>query len=341
MKSFSTYRKNRAPPGAECIRIGPGSLDEAEPGNERPKENIRHAGTWVGTYFRRNYRAPLDRSRVVDTIRPKPPQFPILPDFQIGARMAALVIIPARLASTRLPRKLLLRETGRTVIEHTYRAARRAKLPGDFVVATDSEEILREVESFGGRAEMTSPDCPSGTDRVAEVVRRAGIDVEIVVNVQGDEPEIAGRSIDLAIEILERDPTLVMSTLATPIRTRTMLENPAVVKVVFDDRGRALYFSRSIIPHPREWDDGLLTAAPPCFFQHIGLYAYRRDFLLQLAKLPPARIEQIEKLEQLRVLDAGFEIGVGVVDEPTRGIDTPEDYASFVARIRSNVAAGA
>jgi 3-deoxy-manno-octulosonate cytidylyltransferase (CMP-KDO synthetase) len=253
--------------------------------------------------------------------------------------MPSIVIIPARLASTRLPRKLLLGETGRTVIEHTYRSARRATRPGDYVVATDSEEILREVERFGGRAEMTSPDCPSGTDRVAEVVRRLAGDADIVVNVQGDEPEIAGRSIDLAIEILERDPALVMSTLATPIRTRAMLENPAVVKVVFDGRGRALYFSRSVIPHAREWDDGLLAASPPCFFQHIGLYAYRRDFLLQLAKLPPARIEQIEKLEQLRVLDAGYEIGVGVVDEPTRGIDTPEDYAAFVVRAKAGAGA--
>ena len=250
--------------------------------------------------------------------------------------MPSIVVIPARLASTRLPQKLLLRETGRSVIEHTYRSALRATRPADYVVATDSEEILREVESFGGRAEMTSPDCPSGTDRVAEVVRRAGGDADIVVNVQGDEPEIAGDSIDLAIEILERDPSLVMSTLATPIRTRAMLENPAVVKVVFDGRGRAMYFSRSVIPHPREWDDGLLAASPPCFFQHIGLYAYRRDFLLRLAELPPARIEQIEKLEQLRVLDAGYEIGVGVVDEPTRGIDTPEDYAAFVERTKTH-----
>jgi 3-deoxy-manno-octulosonate cytidylyltransferase (CMP-KDO synthetase) len=253
--------------------------------------------------------------------------------------MTSIVIIPARLASTRLPRKLLLRETGMTVIEHTYRSARRATRPAECVVATDSEEILREVESFGGRVEMTSPDCPSGTDRVAEVVRRSAAGADVVVNVQGDEPEIAGHSIDLAIEILQRDPSLVMSTLATPIRTRAMLENPAVVKVVFDGRGRALYFSRSVIPHPREWDEGLLTASPACFFQHIGLYAYRRDFLLRLAELPPARIEQIEKLEQLRVLDAGYEIGVGVVDEPTRGIDTPEDYAAFVARTKTGTGA--
>ncbi|MCE9604762.1 MAG: 3-deoxy-manno-octulosonate cytidylyltransferase [Planctomycetia bacterium] len=246
--------------------------------------------------------------------------------------MKSFVVIPARLASTRLPQKLLLRETGKSLIQHTYESARRARRPSGYCVATDAEEIRREVVAFAGLAQMTSVDCASGTDRVAEVARQLPDDVEIIVNVQGDEPEIAGSSIDLAIEILERDPSLVMSTLATPIRTRAMLENPAVVKVVCDRRGRALYFSRSVVPHPREWDDALLAAEPAPFLQHIGLYAYRREFLMQIAALPPSRFEQIEKLEQLRVLEAGYEIGVGVVDEPTRGIDTPADYAAFVAR---------
>ncbi len=246
--------------------------------------------------------------------------------------MKSFVIIPARLASTRLPRKLLLRETGKSVLQHTYEAAGRARRPGGYCAAVDDRELFDEVARFGGRAEMTSPDCPSGTDRVAEVARRLPDDVEIIVNVQGDEPEIAGASIDAVVEILERDPTLVMATLATPIRRRAQLENPAVVKVVRDAGGRALYFSRSVIPHPREWDDALLTAEPARFLQHIGLYAYRREFLMRLAAMPPSALEQIEKLEQLRVLEAGYEIGVGVVDEPTRGIDTPDDYREFVAR---------
>src|SRR5208282_3878220 len=152
--------------------------------------------------------------------------------------MSSQIIIPARFASTRLPRKLLLAETGKPLIQHTYESAQRA------------------LQAFGGRAEMTDPNAASGTDRVAEVARRMPR-VEIIVNVQGDEPEIAGPSIDLAIELLDAHPEAVMSTLATPIRSRRQLEDPACVKVVFDHSGRALYFSRSVIPHPRQWDDAL------------------------------------------------------------------------------------
>jgi 3-deoxy-manno-octulosonate cytidylyltransferase (CMP-KDO synthetase) len=243
--------------------------------------------------------------------------------------MTARIIIPARLASTRLPRKLLLNETGKPLIQHTYESALRARRPAGICVATDHDDIYRAVLAFGGQAEMTDANAACGTDRVAEVAARMK-DAEIIVNVQGDEPEIAGRSIDLAIELLEAEPDKVMSTLATPIRSRRQLEDPACVKVVFDDRQRALYFSRSPIPRAREWNDSLLSADPPHFYQHVGIYAYRRDFLLQLAKMPPSSLEQIEKLEQLRVLQAGYSIVVGVVDEPTFGIDTPEDYKAFV-----------
>jgi 3-deoxy-manno-octulosonate cytidylyltransferase (CMP-KDO synthetase) len=178
---------------------------------------------------------------------------------------------------------------------------------------------------------MTSPECASGTDRVAEIARDLA-DVDILVNVQGDEPELAGTSIDRVIELLEDNPEMAMSTLATPIRTREQLNDPACVKVVFDARGQALYFSRSPIPHAREWKDELLSAPVPHFYQHVGLYAYRRDFLLRLAALPRTPLEKIENLEQLRVLENGFQIAVGVVDEPTVGIDTPEDYRAFVRR---------
>lgn len=246
-------------------------------------------------------------------------------------KTTSYIIIPARLASTRLPRKLLLRETGKTVIQHTWEAARRARRPAGVCVATDHDEILSEVQTFGGQARLTSPDCASGTDRVAEVAARMP-EVEIVVNVQGDEPELSGDAIDAAIRLLEEDPSLAMSTLATPIRERSKLEDPACVKVVFDARGRALYFSRSVIPHPREWDDRLLSDEPPCFFQHIGLYAYRRDFLLRIAQLPQSASERLEKLEQLRVLDAGHEIAVAIVPRAAPGIDTPHDYRAFVQR---------
>ena len=133
---------------------------------------------------------------------------------------SSYIVIPARLASSRLPRKLLLRETGKSLLQHTYESALKARRPGGICVAADHEEIVREVESFGGRAEMTDPSCSSGTDRVAEVARRSLGDVELVVNVQGDEPEIAGASIDLAVQLLESHPQAVMSTLATPIRSR-------------------------------------------------------------------------------------------------------------------------
>jgi 3-deoxy-manno-octulosonate cytidylyltransferase (CMP-KDO synthetase) len=244
----------------------------------------------------------------------------------------SLIVIPARLASTRLPRKMLLRQTGKSLLQHTFEAAGRALRPSGICVATDNEEIAAEVRSFGGEAHLTSPDCASGTDRVAEIAHQRP-DVDIFVNVQGDEPELAGPSIDLVIELLERDPSLAMSTLATPIRRREQWLDAACVKVVFDARGRALYFSRSPIPFVRDWHDSLLDAEPPNFYQHVGLYAYRREFLLQIAQMPTARLEQLEKLEQLRVLDAGYAIAVGVVDEPTVGIDTQADYDAFVRRM--------
>ena len=157
-------------------------------------------------------------------------------------------------------------------------------------------------------------------------------DVDIFVNVQGDEPEISAAAIDRVVGMLETQPAVAMATLATPIRRREQLEDPACVKVVCDHRGRAMYFSRSPIPHARQWDDTLLASDPPHFLQHVGLYAYRRDFLLEMASLPPSPLEELEKLEQLRVLSAGHAIQVSVIDEPTVGIDTIRDYRAFVSR---------
>lgn len=245
----------------------------------------------------------------------------------------AYIVVPARLGSTRLPRKMLLRETGTSLVHHTWLAARRSKLAAGVCIATDSEEIFREVRGFGGHAEMTSPHCASGTDRVAEVLRRMPPAIDLVVNVQGDEPEISAEAIDTVIRLLRNNPQWNMSTLATPIRSREQLNNPACVKVVFDHSGRALYFSRSPIPHAREWNDTLLTGEPPLFYQHLGIYAYRRQFLLDLAIKPSSRLEQTEKLEQLRVLEAGHSIGVGVVEHAAAGIDTADDYRAFVNRM--------
>lgn len=258
-----------------------------------------------------------------------------LPQAPVAGRereLTSTIVIPARLASTRLPRKLLLNETGKPLIQHTYEAASRAKQPMGVLIAADCEEIAAVVRGFGGRVELTSPDCASGTDRVAEVARKLPA-VDIFVNVQGDEPEISAAAIDLAINMLESDPAAVMSTLATPIRERGKLLDPACVKVIFDERQRVLYFSRAPIPFARTWDEQLLSSTPANYFQHIGLYAYRREFLLQLATIPRAPSEQIESLEQLRVLHAGYSIRVGVVDEPTVGVDTPEDYREFVRRV--------
>ena len=251
--------------------------------------------------------------------------------FAASAKARSYVVIPARYASTRLPRKMLLRETGKTVLQHTYEAACAARKPSGVIVATDHAEIAREVENFRGEFVLTSRDCASGTDRVAEFARRMP-KAEILVNVQGDEPEMNPDNIDRVIELLEQDPSAGMATLATRVQTAEQLANPACVKVVFDEAGRAMYFSRSPIPFARDWQDALLDAQPAHFYQHVGLYAYRREFLLQIAQMPPARLEQLEKLEQLRVLDAGHAIAVGVVDEPTVGIDTPQDYEAFVRR---------
>ncbi len=251
----------------------------------------------------------------------------------LGEKSRSTIVIPARLASTRLSRKLLLRETGKSVLQHTYESASQAKLPSGICVAADGEEIASEVRSFGGNVQLSDPACASGTDRVAEVARGLTT-ADIVVNLQGDEPEISGHAIDLAVRLLQQNPTAVMSTLATPIRTQEQLLDPACVKVIFDQMGKAIYFSRAPIPFARKWDDALLSAQPPHYYQHIGLYAYRREFLLRLASLPRAGIELVENLEQLRVLDAGQTILVGVIDEPTIGIDTPEDYRAFVERHR-------
>lgn len=250
---------------------------------------------------------------------------------KLRIRYRSYVVIPARLASTRLPRKLLLSETGKTVIQHTYESASEASRPLGVIVAADSQEIADVVQRFGGQSVLTDPTAATGTDRVAEAAR-ALPDADVIINVQGDEPEIAASAIDLTVRLLEENPQAVMATLATPIRSRRQLEDPSCVKVTFDAKGRALYFSRSPIPHARDGYDALLAINPPRFYQHIGLYAYRRDFLFQLAELPPSPLEQVENLEQLRVLEAGHQILVGVVAESSVGIDTREDYETFVIR---------
>jgi 3-deoxy-manno-octulosonate cytidylyltransferase (CMP-KDO synthetase) len=241
--------------------------------------------------------------------------------------------IPARLASTRLPRKLLLAETGRSLIQHTWESACRAQSLAEVVVATDSQEIADVVGAFGGRCELTG-DYPSGTDRIAAVVRRSFPAAQIVVNIQGDEPEVDPQSIDLLVRLLVEHPEAQMSTLATPIRKREVRDSPSCVKVVCAAGGRALYFSRSPVPFCRDHDPDDLLAVDSPWLLHLGLYAYRRAFLMKLTELPVSRLEGLEKLEQLRALEAGATIQVGLVERSAVGIDTPEDYARFVDRHR-------
>jgi len=252
----------------------------------------------------------------------------------MGNNIRSYVVIPARYASTRLPQKMLLSETGKPLIQYAYEAAVKAQRPVGVSVATDHTDIYAAVHNFGGQVIMTSPDAKSGTDRVAEVAATL-TDIDIFVNVQGDEPEMSPTAIDQVIKLLMDYPDVPMATLCTPIRNRKQLENPACVKVVRDNNLRALYFSRSVIPHPRQWSDDMLTAEPALFYLHLGLYAYRRDFLLQMGSLPQSPLETTESLEQLRVIAHGYPILCGTTEHSSSGIDTPEDYAAFVERERN------
>jgi len=245
----------------------------------------------------------------------------------VSSSPLAAIVIPARYASSRLPGKPLLRQTGKYLIEHVYERASQSTLAREVIVATDDERIANAVQSFGGKVVFTRADHPSGSDRVAEVAEN--LSAEIIVNLQGDEPLIDPASLDLVITLLRDDPRAEMATLATPLVSLEQYHSPNCVKVVCDDQGRALYFSRSPIPSVRDGQPDL-SARPPRFLQHIGLYAYRRNFLLRLAQLPPAPLENLEKLEQLRALASGCVIPVGLVDRPTLGVDTYDDYVQFV-----------
>jgi 3-deoxy-manno-octulosonate cytidylyltransferase (CMP-KDO synthetase) len=241
--------------------------------------------------------------------------------------MSATVVIPARFASTRLPAKPLLRETGKYLVQHVYEQAQKARLVDQVIVATDDERIVAAVRSFGGTVVMTRADHLTGTDRIAEVAER--IDADIIVNLQGDEPLFEPEAIDRLIRQLQSDPAAGIATLAVPIRDRATYQNPNCVKVVHDDRGRALYFSRSPIPMVRDGEPAW-HQEPPQFLMHLGVYAYRRSVLLELARTPPHPLEALEKLEQLRFLACGGTIQLGVIPQAHRGVDTPEDYAAFV-----------
>jgi len=240
-----------------------------------------------------------------------------------------VVCIPARYDSTRFPGKVLARETGKYLVQHTYEQACKARLPKRVIIAADDERIVAAAETFGADCVLTSASHQSGTDRIAEAV--ADLDADIVINVQGDEPEIDPAHIDELARLLLDNPDAAMATLATRLRQAEQVPDPNVVKAIVDTRGKAIYFSRCPIPYDR--GNGGIGPADQ-YLRHIGIYAYRKDFLLKLTTLPQTPLEKLEKLEQLRVIENGFSILVGIVKDTSEGIDTPPQYAAFVERYR-------
>jgi 3-deoxy-manno-octulosonate cytidylyltransferase (CMP-KDO synthetase) len=251
--------------------------------------------------------------------------------------MQVVAIIPARFGSTRFPGKPLANQTGRFLIQHVYEQVTAARRVNRCIVATDDERIMAAVRSFDGEAAMTRADHPSGTDRIAEVVRTLdGQPDDVVLNIQGDEPEIEPAFLDRLVERLAADPTCPTATLACPFPPGADPRDPNCVKVVCDRQGKALFFSRALIPYPRETD---AAAGDTRWLLHLGVYAYRRAFLLEFAAWQPGTLERIERLEQLRVLENGYAMAVEIVQHACAGIDTREDYEQFVARWRAGTRA--
>jgi 3-deoxy-manno-octulosonate cytidylyltransferase (CMP-KDO synthetase) len=288
-----------------------------------------------------------------------------------------VVCIPARYGSTRFAGKVLAKDTGKFLIQHTYEQACQAKLPEKVIIAADDERIVDAAKTFGAQCILTSPEHKSGTDRIAEAVKKLADSVErigkvsseryppvlseveglnaddIVINVQADEPEIDPANIDFLAEILIKNPDYPMATLAAPFETLEQINDPNIVKVVIAysvqrtadrkklnakryplnaDCGKAIYFSRAPVPYDRK-KAGIGDAQQ--YLRHVGIYAYRKDFLMKITALPQTPLEKIEKLEQLRAIENGYEILVGTVKHTCDGIDTLEQYAEFVKRYKA------
>jgi len=248
--------------------------------------------------------------------------------------MRVTAIIPARFASTRFPGKPLASLLGKPMIQWVYERTSSSSRVDRVIVATDDERIAAAVRGFGGEVAMTSPDHPTGTDRLAEVA--VGLDAELIVNVQGDEPLIEPLMIDQAVAPLQDDTSIRMGTLKTAVTSCEEFLNPNVVKVVCDRDDFALYFSRAPIPCPRD----LLAELPAQWEQvqawkHIGLYVYRREFLLRYPQLPATPLENLEKLEQLRALEHGVRIKAVTTGAASQGVDTPEDLRRVEAQLRA------
>ncbi|MBI4545172.1 MAG: 3-deoxy-manno-octulosonate cytidylyltransferase [Gemmatimonadetes bacterium] len=247
---------------------------------------------------------------------------------------AVLGVIPARIGSKRLPRKPLQPLAGRPLIEWVWRRVRSFSALDAAVIATDSEEVASVCRALGAPVVLTSPAHASGTERVAEVAGRGEYrEYAMVVNVQGDEPFISEGQVASAVALAVRDWDI--GTVATPVRTLEAWRDPAVVKVVRREDGGALYFSRAAVPHCRDGDPPAEELASPAYLRHIGVYACRRDALARWVNHPPAELERIERLEQLRALEAGLSIGVALVDAAEAGVDTPRDVLRAEQRLRS------
>jgi 3-deoxy-manno-octulosonate cytidylyltransferase (CMP-KDO synthetase) len=238
---------------------------------------------------------------------------------------AAVAVIPARFASTRLPGKALAEIGGVPMIVRVWRQTRKAQLLSRVIVATDDERISRAVRDAGGEVEMTASSHATGTDRIAEVARR--ISAPIYINVQGDQPFVSPADIDALVEAMQREPELMMATLGTPIAGLDEWKNPNKVKIVCDRQGYALYFSRSPIPFLRD-----AAGVPPGAMRHVAIYGYRRDFLLHFDELEQGRLEKTEKLEQLRAMEHGYRIRVIASSAASLEVDTPEDLALAINR---------
>jgi 3-deoxy-manno-octulosonate cytidylyltransferase (CMP-KDO synthetase) len=237
--------------------------------------------------------------------------------------MKFIAIIPARYASTRFPGKPLAMLAGKPVIQWVYEQAEHVL--GEAYVATDDVRIEQAVKAFGGRVVMTSPNHQSGTDRIEEAAEKIGTDADVIINVQGDEPFIRRSQLETVKELFS-DPQTQIATLGKPFESIETTENPNSPKIVTDIEGYAMYFSRSVIPYVRGKEHSEWLQHFP-FLKHIGLYAYRREVLRQITKLPQSPLELAESLEQLRWLQNGYRIKVGITEVETVGIDTPEDLA--------------
>jgi 3-deoxy-manno-octulosonate cytidylyltransferase (CMP-KDO synthetase) len=243
--------------------------------------------------------------------------------------LKVLVVIPARYDSVRFPGKVLAKDTGKFLIQHTYEQACKAELVQKVIIATDSDKVMAACGQFGSQCVMTSAEHQSGTDRIAEAV--AEIEADIIINVQGDEPEIEPANIDKLSRLLVDNPKCQMATLVAGFDDKEQIGDPNIVKVVIDKDGYAIYFSRSVIPYARTAGG---IGDTKNYLRHLGIYAYRKEFLKTITALPQTTLEKIEKLEQLRAIENGYRILTAKIEHTCDGIDIPEQYQAFVKRYK-------